>query len=91
MWGEKNIRTTKKSRSLIPLYIVITLYYIIAAFQGGENHVLLEAVSKESDFQVNLAEGAKYKFWIDNPNGPEKINVTISKDSYIAFSKTHSY
>jgi hypothetical protein len=48
----------------------------------------LEAVSKESDFQVNLAEDAKYKFWIDNPNGPEKINVTISKDSYIAFQNT---
>jgi len=78
----------KKSRSLIPLYIVITLFYIATAFQEGGNRVLLESVSKESDFQVNLAEGATYKFWIDNPNGPEKVNVTVSKDSYIVLQNT---
>ena len=79
---------SKKGRSLIPLYIVIALFYIITAFQEGENYVLLESVSQESDFQVNLTEGATYKFWIDSPNGPEKVNVTISKDSYIAFQNT---
>lgn len=78
----------KKSRSLIPLYIVIALFYIITAFQGGENYVLLESVSQESDFQVSLTRGANYKFWIDSPNGPEKVNVTISKDSYIALQNT---
>lgn len=78
----------KKSRSLIPLYIVIVLFYIITAFQEGGNHVLLESVSQESDFEVNLTEGATYKLWIDNPNGPEKVNVTISKDSYIALQNT---
>lgn len=78
----------KKSRSLIPLYIVITLFYIVIAFQGSENSVLLESVSEESDFQVNLTKGITYKFWIDNPNGPEKVNVTISKDSYIALQNT---
>jgi hypothetical protein len=74
----------EKSRSLIPLYIIIVLYYIIVAFQGGEDKVLLEAVSQESDFEVNLSEGVNYKLWIDNPEGPEKVNVTISKDSYVA-------
>lgn len=74
----------KKSRSLIPLYIIIVLYYIIVAFHGGEDKVLLEAVSQESDFEVNLSEGVNYKLWIDNPEGPEKVNVTISKDSYVA-------
>lgn len=78
----------KKSRSLIPLYIVIALFYIITAFQGGENYVLLESVSQESDFQVNLTKDVNYKFWIDSPNGPEKVNVTISKDSYIALQNT---
>jgi hypothetical protein len=78
----------KKSRSLIPLYIFIVLFYVVSAFQEGGSRVLLESVSKESDFQVNLTEGATYKFWIDNPNGPDKINVTISKDSYIPFQKT---
>lgn len=78
----------KKSRSLIPLYILIALFYIINSFQEGGNRVLLESVSQESDFQVNLTEGATYKFWIDNPNGPEKVNVTISKDSYIVLQNT---
>lgn len=78
----------KKSRSLIPLYIVITLFYIITAFQEGESYVLLESVSQESDFQVNLTKDEIYKFWIDNPNGPEKVNVTISKDSYIVLQNT---
>ncbi len=77
----------KKSRSLIPLYILIVLFYIIVVFQGGDN-VLLEAVSHESDFEVNLNEGVDYKLWIDSPEGPEKVDVTISKGSYIAFQKT---
>ncbi len=79
---------SKKSRSLIPLYILIAFFYIATVFQVGENHVLLESVSQESDFQVNLTKGSTYKFWIDNPNGPEKVNVTISKDSYIALQNT---
>jgi len=86
--GGKMPEQPKKSRSLIPLYIVITLFYIVIAFQGSENSVLLESVSEESDFQVNLTKDITYKFWIDSPNGPEKVNVTISKDSYIALQNT---
>ncbi|WP_324444991.1 hypothetical protein [Methanosarcina sp.] len=78
----------KKSRSLIPLYIIIVFYYIIVAFQGDGTDVLSESVSQESDFQVNLTEGVNYKLWIENPDGPERINVTISKGSYIAFQDT---
>jgi hypothetical protein len=78
----------RKSRSLIPLYIIIVLFYTIAAFHGSKDNVLLESVSKESDFQVNLNEGVSYKLWIDSPHGPEKVNVTISKGSYIAFQNT---
>lgn len=78
----------KKSRSLIPLYLMIVLFYTVATFQGDEVNVLSESVSKESDFQVNLTEGVNYKLWIENPEGPEKINVTISKGSYIAFQNT---
>jgi len=63
-------------------------YYIIVAFQGDGTDVLSESVSQESDFQVNLTEGVDYKLWIENPDGPEKINVTISKGSYIAFQNT---
>lgn len=78
----------KKARSLIPLYIMIVLFYMVASFQGGEDSVLSESVSKESDFQVNLTEDVSYKLEIENPDGPEKINVTISKGSYIAYQNT---
>lgn len=47
----------KKSRSLIPLYMLIVLFYTIAALSGGGDNILSESVSHESDFQVNLAEG----------------------------------
>ncbi|RXA20463.1 hypothetical protein EQO05_04840 [Methanosarcina sp. MSH10X1] len=78
----------KKSRSLFPLYILIVLFYMIVAFQVGEDYVLLESISHESDFEVNLNEGVNYKLWIDSPNGPDKINVTISRGSYTAFENT---
>jgi hypothetical protein len=77
-----------KSRSLIPLYILIILFYVIVALQGSEEYVLLEAISHESDFEVNLSEGINYKLWIDSPDGPDKVNLTISKGSYTAFEST---
>ncbi|MGA9188776.1 MAG: hypothetical protein WB014_09525 [Methanosarcina sp.] len=78
----------KKSRSLIPLYIIIVIFYTIVALRGGEDNIISESVSHESDFQTNLTEGVNYKLWIENPDGPEKINVTISKGSYVAFQNT---
>ena len=78
----------KKSRSLIPLYILIVLFYIVATFQGSGENVLSKSVSKESDFEVNLTEGVDYQLWIENPDGPEKIDVIISNGSYIAFQST---
>ncbi|KKG84946.1 MAG: hypothetical protein AAGU10_04740 [Methanosarcina mazei] len=78
----------KKSRSLIPLYIIIILYYVIVALQGGGDSVLSEPVSKESDFQVNLARGVNYQLRIEGPGGPEKIDVTIRNGSDVAFQNT---
>ncbi len=78
----------KKSRSRISLYIMIILFYIAVVFQVGGDDVLLEAVSQESDFEVNLNEGVNYKLWIDSPDGPEEVNLTISKGSYVAFEST---
>lgn len=78
----------KKSRSLIPLYIMIVLFYIVASFQGGGDSVLSKSISRESDFEVSLTEGVNYILWIENPDGPEKIDVTISNGSYIAFQST---
>lgn len=78
----------KKSRSLIPLYIMIILFYIVASFQADGDSVLSKSISSESDFEVSLTEGADYTLWIENPEGPEKINVTISNGSYIAFQGT---
>jgi hypothetical protein len=68
--------------------MLIVLFYTIVALSGGGDNILSESVSHESDFQVNLAEGVNYKLWIENPDGPEKINVTISKGSDIAFQNT---
>jgi hypothetical protein len=78
----------KKSRSLIPLYIMIILFYTVVALQGSGDNVLSESVSNESDFQVNLTEGVNYTLWIESPDGPEKINVTISNGSYVPFQHT---
>lgn len=78
----------RNSRNIIPLYILIILFYVIVALQGGEDIVLLEAISQESDFEVNLSEGINYKLWIDSPDGPDKVNLTISRGSYTAFEST---
>lgn len=78
----------KNSRSLIPLYILIVLFYLFVTFQGDEQRVLSESISNESNFQVNLAEGVSYELWVENPEGPDKIDVTISNGSYIAFQST---
>lgn len=78
----------KNSRSLIPLYIMIVLFYIVTSFQGGGDNVLSKSVSKESDFEVNLTQGVNYTLWLESPDGPEKMNVTISKGSYVAFENT---
>jgi len=78
----------KKSRSLIPLYILIILFYIVASLQGDEDNVLSKSVSKESDFEVNLTQGVNYTLWLESPDGPEKMNVTISNGSYVAFENT---
>jgi hypothetical protein len=77
-----------KTRSLIPLYIMIVLFYTIVALQGNEDSALSESVSNESDFQVNLTKGINYRLLIESLDGPEEINVTIIKGSYIAFQNT---
>ena len=68
----------KNSRSRIPLYILIVLLYLFVTFQGDEKSVLSESVSGESDFQVYLTEGVSYELWVENPEGPDKIDVIIS-------------
>jgi hypothetical protein len=55
----------RKSRSLIPLYIMIVLFYTIVALQDNEDSALSESVSNESDFQVNLTKGVNYKLLIE--------------------------
>ena len=62
--GEKKVSEKQKnSRSLIPLYIMIVLFYIVTSFQGGGDNVLSKSVSKESDFEVNLTQGVNYTLW----------------------------
>ncbi|WP_410508817.1 hypothetical protein RSJ42_00615 [Methanosarcina hadiensis] len=78
----------RNSRSRIPLYILIVLLYLFVTFQGDEKSVLSESVSGESNFQVYLTEGVSYELWVENPEGPDKIDVIISNGSYIAFQST---
>lgn len=75
-------------RSLKVLYAILIVFYAVLALQGSGKYVLSESVSKEADFQVNLTEGISYKIEIENFNGPEEINLTISNGSYIAFEDT---
>ena len=49
----------KKSRDLIPLYIMIVLFYIVTSLQGGGDNVLSKSVSKESDFEEDEKEKAR--------------------------------
>lgn len=46
-------------------------------------------ISEESEFQVNLTNDTKYELWVlEFYGGPEGINVSVKKDSYIAFEDT---
>jgi len=78
----------KGRRGLTWLYILIVIYYVATAFNGGGENVISKTVSSESDFQVDLTKGVNYKLLIENYEGPEKINVTISKGSLIVFEDT---
>ncbi|KKG14174.1 hypothetical protein EO98_09390 [Methanosarcina sp. 2.H.T.1A.6] len=46
------------------------------------------SISEESEFQVYLTNDTKYELWVVDLNGPEKIDVSIRKDSYTAFEDT---
>ncbi|MGB9927819.1 MAG: hypothetical protein ACPK85_05375 [Methanosarcina sp.] len=47
-----------------------------------------ESVSHETDFKVNLTKGMIYRFWIENLNGLDKINITIRKGSSVIYKNT---
>ena len=77
-------------RGLTVLYAILIVLYVVIILQGSGKYILSESISNESDFQVNLTEGTNYKIEIENLNGPERINLTISKGSSIAFADTFS-
>jgi hypothetical protein len=78
----------KGSRGRTILYAILIVLYAVIAFQDSGKYVLSESVSNESDFQVNLAKGINYKIEIENFNGPEMINLTISNGSSIVYENT---
>ncbi len=78
----------KGSRGRTILYAILVVLYAVIAFQDSGKYILSEPVSKESDFPVNLTEDVSYKIEIENFNGSEKINLTISNGSYVAFEST---
>lgn len=79
----------KRSRSLFPLYIIIFIIYLFTFLQGQTGgFILKESVSHETDFKVNLTKGMIYRFWIENLNGLDKINITIRKGSSVIYENT---
>lgn len=79
----------KRSRSLFPLYIIIFIIYLFTFLQGQTGgFILKESVSHETDFKVNLTKGMIYRFWIENLNGLDKINITIRKGSSVIYKNT---
>lgn len=84
----KELKEPKEPRGLTVLYTILIVLYTVIAIQEGGECILSESVSNESDFQVNLTEGVSYKLGIVSSNGPEKINVTVSKGSSFAFEDT---
>jgi hypothetical protein len=86
----KEPKKPKKSRSLKFLYAILIVWYVVSAFQGSGKYILSESISNESDFQVNLIKGVSYNIEIENFNGPEKINLTVSNGSSTAFEGTFS-
>jgi hypothetical protein len=86
--GGKMPEEQKEPKGLTWLYVVVFIFYAAVALQGGGEYVISEPVSKEADFKINLTEGVNYKLWIENVNGPERINVTIRKGSSVAFEDT---
>ncbi|WP_440954516.1 hypothetical protein ACSAZK_12925 [Methanosarcina sp. Mfa9] len=69
--------------SIIPIIIYSSMMFL----EGGEC-IYAESVSKESYFQVNLTKDVKYELWVVDYVGPEKIKISIRKDSYIVLEDT---
>lgn len=47
------------------------------------------SVSEESEFAVYLTNDTKYELWVlDFYSGPERIDVSVKKDSHTAFEDT---
>jgi len=84
----KVLKEPKEPRGLTVLYTILIILYTVIALQEGGECILSESVSNESGFQVDLTEGVSYKLGIVSSNGPQEINVTISKGSFIAFEDT---
>lgn len=85
---EQKAKESKERRRMTWLYLAIFIFYVITALRGGGEFILSKTISNESDIQVNLTKGVIYKIWIENLNGPKKINVKINRGSSIVFEDT---
>ncbi|AKB26142.1 hypothetical protein MSMTP_2673 [Methanosarcina sp. MTP4] len=71
------------SVTIVPIIICA----IFIALDNGEC-IFAEYISNESEFQVNLSKNTKYELWVVDLIGPEKINISVRKDSYVAYEDT---
>lgn len=63
-------------------------YFIVEDAIKNSETIFATSVSAESEFDVYLINDTKYKMWVVDLNGPEKIDISIGKGSYIAFEDT---
>ena len=84
VWGVKEFL----QYTLTIIIIMSVSYFIIEDVIKKGEAMFAASISEESEFQVYLTNHTKYELWVVDLNGPEKIDVSIRKDSYTAFEDT---
>lgn len=77
-------------RNMLTIIIIVSIAdFIIEDVIKKSETIFAVSISEESEFKVNLTNDTKYELWIlEFYGGPEEINVSVKKDSYIAFEDT---
>lgn len=84
-WGVK-----KFLQDMLIIIVIMSIADFIIEDVIKKSETIFEVyISTESEFQVYLTNDTKYELWVlEFYGGPEKINVSIKKDSYTAFEDT---
>ncbi|HEY3363337.1 MAG TPA: hypothetical protein VGK06_16355 [Methanosarcina sp.] len=84
VWGVKEFL----QYTLTIIIIMSVSYFIIEDVIKKSETIFAASVSEEPKFEVYLTNDTKYELWVVDFNGPEKIDISIRKDSYTGFEDT---